>query len=321
MMGIVAVSPRPLPRGFRPVRSVVEPPHPHLTPGGIGHNDVMTLAGSPQNASMVAVRRLEHSDTAALGRLLDQDPVATVYLRSELRLNIGSGAFWGVVTGDEIRAAVLGGPLVVPWIPDPGDAPRLAAALASQSVPRMMVGPRASIHALRAEMRPRRRPRQLRDPQPVLVLHATDAPAVVPRPPVRRATRGDLEALIVAAAAMHREEMGVDPLAIDPASWRTRMTTLVDRGWSWVWVEAGEVVFKTELSAWTPDVAQLQGVYVAPSHRRRGIGRAGLAAVAADVLADVPVCSLYVNHYNAAGLALYAALGFRHSGDFATVIF
>ena len=99
------------------------------------------------------------------------------------------------------------------------------------------------------------------------------------------------------------------------------MAQLLERGWSWVWMEDGEVVFKTELSAWTPQVVQLQGVYTAPALRGRGIATAGLAAVCADVMRDVPLCSLYVNHFNASALRVYERLGFHTVADFATLFF
>src|SRR5437868_5907962 len=78
--------------------------------------------------------------------------------------------------------------------------------------------------------------REVRDPQHVMVVDRATF-CSQPRTPVRRAWRGDIDALINAAAAMHREEMGVDPLSIDAPGWRARMTTLVDRGWSWVWTQ------------------------------------------------------------------------------------
>jgi RimJ/RimL family protein N-acetyltransferase len=267
--------------------------------------------------------RLSHADYPALSRLLDRDPVHTVFLRSELRMNLGAGEWWGVVDGRGLCAAALAGPLTVPWLPDPSAAPLLAAALAQGPLPRMLVGPRPSVLALRDAL-PGPPPAQVRDPQPVLLLARDDAERleVTPAAAVRRATRADLEPLIVAAAAMHREEMGLDPLRLDAQAWRARMTSLVDRGWSWIWTDAqGEIVFKAELSAWTPDCAQIQGVYVAPRHRRRGSGSAGMAAVVAALLAEVERCSLYVNSYNVAALRLYRRLGFRHHGDFATVLY
>jgi predicted GNAT family acetyltransferase len=138
---------------------------------------------------------------------------------------------------------------------------------------------------------------------------------------VRRGGREDLDRLTVAAAAMHREEMGIDPLSLDPVGWRQRMATLVDRGWSYLWVEQGEIIFKTELSAWTPQAVQLQGVWTDPRARRRGVATAGLASVCATLLREVPICTLYVNAYNLPALGLYARLGFRQVGELATVMF
>src|SRR5207244_3833948 len=137
-----------------------------------------------------------------------------------------------------------------------GDAPLLAPALVSRSL-RMLVGPRDPVLALHGALG--RQAREIRQPQLLLGVgrrHLVPAPAV----PLRRATRLDLEPLVVAAAAMHREEMGVDPLAVDANAWRARMTSLIDRGWSWVWRDQGQIVFKAELSAWTPEAVQIQGV-------------------------------------------------------------
>ena len=99
------------------------------------------------------------------------------------------------------------------------------------------------------------------------------------------------------------------------------MEAFVEGGWSWVWTEAGEVIFKAELSAWTPDVVKIQGVYTPPQHRGHGIARAGLTAVCAQLLEVVPWCTLYVNEFNVPALRLYERLGFEPVGSFATVVY
>jgi hypothetical protein len=174
--------------------------------------------------------------------------------------------------------------------------------------------------ALHNAFRPPRPARELRDPQPLLVLDRGDLRGT-PSSEVRLSTRTDLEALILAAARMHREEMGIDPLAVDAPAWRNRMMSLIERRWSWVWMRDREVIFKAELSAWTPDVVQIQGVYTAPHHRGQGIARAGLAAVCEQVFRDVPRCSLYVNQYNVIAQRVYERLGFRPADVFATVMY
>jgi predicted GNAT family acetyltransferase len=98
------------------------------------------------------------------------------------------------------------------------------------------------------------------------------------------------------------------------------MAVLFDRGWSWVWMDGDDVLFKAELSAWTPEVVQVQGVYTAPQARGRRVATRGLAAVCRALHAEVPTCSLYVNHFNTAALRVYTRLGFETVGEFATLI-
>jgi ribosomal protein S18 acetylase RimI-like enzyme len=267
----------------------------------------------------VRAERLRSTDAAPLRLLLDADPVTNVYLRSELRTGVQHGDWWGVREGEHVRAALLAGALAVPCINDPADAARLAEAACTERPPRMLVGPRQSVNALRDALLPSRTPRDVRDPQPLLVL-TRDAVLPDVATPVRLANRADVEPLTIAAAAMHREEMG-DPLPMDPGAWRARMTSLVELGWSWVWTERDAVVFKAELSAWTPEAVQIQGVYTHPGRRGRGIATAALAAMCRAVLRQVPVCSLYVNDTNTTALRLYERLGFRRAGDFSTVFY
>ena len=269
--------------------------------------------------SAVRTGRLNWADLAPLQHLLDAEPVHNAYLRSELRQGLDGGDWWGVRDGDCMRAALLAGSLAVPCLSSRDDAALLAESACASVPPRMLVGPRGAVMALRDELTTQR-PREVRDPQPLLTLGRDDE---LPQAPnrVRLATRADIDGLVTAAAAMHREEMGVDPLTVDAAAWRARMVTLIDHGWSWVWGEGGDVLFKAELSAWTPEAVQIQGVYTHPGRRGQGIARAGLAAVCRSLLEQVPVCSLYVNHYNTTALRLYDRLGFHRAGDFATVIY
>jgi uncharacterized protein len=270
--------------------------------------------------SALRVTRLGPADAGLLAVLIDREPVTNVYLRSELRLGFEIGDWWGAFEDQALTAVVLGWSLVVPYIPDVEAAAPLAQALAAAAQPRMVVGHRASVMALHNAFRPPRPARELRDPQPLLVLDAGDL-RISPSLEVRLSTRDDLEALILAAARMHREEMGVDPLAVDAPAWRTRMISLIERRWSWIWTRGHEVLFKAELSAWTPEVVQIQGVFTAPQYRGRGIARAGLAAVCAQIFADVPRCSLYVNQYNVIAQRVYRRLGFKPADVFATVMY
>jgi predicted GNAT family acetyltransferase len=72
----------------------------------------------------------------------------------------------------------------------------------------------------------------------------------------------------------------------------------------------------------TRHTAQIQGVWVAPEWRGRGLASRGMAAVVKDALRrSAPTVSLYVNDYNHAARRVYARCGFRRVGTFATVLF
>ena len=79
---------------------------------------------------------------------------------------------------------------------------------------------------------------------------------------------------------MFTEEVGVSPLRVDGgAGYRARVAELVRAGHSLAWIDDGEVLFKAEIGAVSRAACQLQGVWVAPAYRGRGIGTAGTAAV------------------------------------------
>jgi predicted GNAT family acetyltransferase len=84
----------------------------------------------------------------------------------------------------------------------------------------------------------------------------------------------------------------------------------------------GKVVFKAEIGAATAHACQIQGVWVAPEYRGRGVAAPGMAAVLRYALADVaPVVSLYVNDFNTAARATYRRVGFQEVGAFMSVLF
>src|SRR5205814_989732 len=82
------------------------------------------------------------------------------------------------------------------------------------------------------------------------------------------------------------------------------------------------VTFKAELGSVTPGAVQVQGVWVRPERRGKGLAAPGMAAVAAIVQAEIaPVVSLYVNDFNERAIRAYRTVGFREVGTYATVLF
>ena len=133
----------------------------------------------------------------------------------------------------------------------------------------------------------------------------------------------DLDVLFPACVEMFTAEVGVSPVAGGgSAAYRARIAEIVQAGRSFVRIEDEVVVFKAEVGAVAGDVCQVQGVWVDPRFRGRGLSESGMAAVVEQVRADIsPVVSLYVNDYNTAARKSYARVGFREEATFATVLF
>ena len=281
--------------------------------------------------SAPTARLLDEADESAVSRLLSLDPVANCVIAGRVEAYgtsaVSLGApLWGLGTGRSLEAVCLAGANLIPFAA-PG-AERAAAIAFADRARRAgrrcstIVGPASSVEPLWELLAPVWGPS--RDHRPRQPLMAIDGPPAVPSEPrVRPVRRAELEMLFPAAVAMFTEEVGVSPLRADGGvSYRARVAELVRAGQSLAWFEDGEVIFKAEIGAVSRSACQIQGVWVAPAHRGRGIGTAGTAAVvdyARTVIA--PVVSLYVNDYNAPARAAYHRVGFREVGRYASVLF
>ena len=161
--------------------------------------------------------------------------------------------------------------------------------------------------------------RDIRARQPLMALRSR--PHCGADPGVRRVRVDELDAYLVAAVDMFIGEVGIDPRAGDGGrGYRRRVANLLAAGRAFARFEHGRVVFKAEIGSQSPAVGQIQGVWVHPEWRGRGLGTAGTAAVAAAVVGSGRIASLYVNSYNAVARAAYARVGFCEVGTFATVL-
>jgi uncharacterized protein len=276
-------------------------------------------------------RVLDEADEPAVHRLLATDPVAACVLAGRVELTgtaqVAVGApLWGFGSGRALDAICLAGANLIPFaVPGAERAAAVAFADRARRAGRRcstIVGPAAAVAPLWDLLAPSWGP--ARDHRPRQPLMAIDGPpAAAPEPRVRPVHPDELDTLLPAAVAMFTEEIGVSPLRVDGgAGYRARLSELVRAGRALAWIEEGRVVFKAEIGAVSRAVCQVQGVWVAPEHRGRGIGAAGTAAVveyARSTLA--PVVSLYVNDYNAAALAAYRRVGLREVGQFSSVLF
>lgn len=274
----------------------------------------------PETAQRTAVR-LDEQHRQAVAAFLAPYGVDSLFLRSELALSHGMGEqWWGLYADSGLAGVLLAGALAVPCVPVASELQHFAEPLRRPQV-RTIVGPRAQVAVAAAVRLPDAVPADYRRHQPVVSLlphqlHRFGQAAV------RRSTRHDAAVVIASSARMHREEMGVDPMVADPVGWRLRMRMLQERGWSYVWLQGEELLFKAELSALADGQAQIQGVFTPPRFRRLGYARAGMSRLCELLFQEgVTRCTLYFNDYNDAARRLYSSLGFVWAGENATAIF
>jgi predicted GNAT family acetyltransferase len=115
----------------------------------------------------------------------------------------------------------------------------------------------------------------------------------------------------------------VSPTAGDGgALYRARVRELVAAGRAFARFDGDRIVFKAEVGAVTKKACQVQGVWVDPDLRGRGLSVAGMAAVVKVCLRDIaPTVSLYVNDFNEPARRSYERVGFMQVGTFASVLF
>jgi hypothetical protein len=242
-----------------------------------------------------------------------EEPVERVFLEDIARR--GLGRFSALATGGRLSALCHVGANVVPS--GAGCAAFVAGVVRGQ--PRMIIGEQRAVDDLWSEAeRLMPTPRDDRPGQPVYVL---DDPPEAGETGLRRATLADLDLLVPACAAAHREEIGIDPLARDPEGfrWRTRMQ--IEDGRSWLWLEDGVIRFKSEASAWTPSAVQLQQVWVDPQSRDRGDAQRGMRDLCRLLLERVPTVCLFVRPENAVAIHVYEAIGMRRTITYRSLIF
>ncbi len=274
-------------------------------------------------------RVLEPGDLDAALAVLGRDPVANAFVTS--RVNVAGldpwrlgGEMWGWYSGGRLTSLCYAGANLVPLCATP-EAIRAFAERARRAGRRCssIVGPAEATADLWSQLEPHWGPaREVRAHQPLMTTRALPAD-IAPDPAVRRVRRDEMDVIMPACVAMFTEEVGVSPLAGDGGLlYQARVAELVSTGRAFARIEDGEVVFKAEIGAVTRHTCQIQGVWVAPSHRGRGLSETGMAAVLHYALRDVaPVVSLYVNDFNTPARAAYRRVGFTEVGAFMSVLF
>jgi len=270
-----------------------------------------------------SLKTLGDDDAAAALAFLRRDPLINVYLISRLleERNISATQMFAVRRNRDIVAvASLATNIVLAADPAaPAELTETAIAfIADRVVTRMLpvraiISPAPLVESLWQHLRSRLDPPTVvRMNQPIYAIRKRfDFPDLSE---ARYATMSDLDQLVPACAAMHKEEVGIDPLERDAIGYRERIRELVERKRSIVRVAERKIVAKMEFSAVTNDAVQLMGVWTHPQYRRRGFAHDTLREVCGHLFRKSKSVTLFVNDFNRPAMALYEGLGFQRIG-------
>lgn len=136
---------------------------------------------------------------------------------------------------------------------------------------------------------------------------------------LRRATLADLETVAPVQAAMAEEESGTNPLATDREGFLARCARRIEMGRVWLLEEDGKLMFKADIQADTPDVVYLEGVWVNPTERGKGIGRQCLQQVCQQLLSRTKSVCVLVNENNQRTHTFYRMCNFKMRGVYDSI--
>lgn len=275
-------------------------------------------------------RALGSMDLPALRALLDEHPVENVFLNARLdAAGLAPSALgcriWGYFRDGRLVAACHAGANLVLAGDDPDALDAFVDRLGPRRTSQAIMGRSATVAAVHERLVARWGPawlgaRSLRAHQPLMAID--HPPTVAGDPRVGVVADDRLGPYFDAAVAMYTEEVGASPL--DPSnSYAAYVRSLITtrRAFGAYDPLGGRFWFKSDIGAVHERVCQVQGVWVAPDLRGRGLAVPAVARVVELARRFHPVVSLYVNDYNAAARAVYEHVGFRQVGELATILY
>ena len=136
---------------------------------------------------------------------------------------------------------------------------------------------------------------------------------------LRLATIDDLDLIVPAHAQIAFAESGIDPLQVDPEGFRKRCARRIEMGQSWVLVENGRLLFKAEVVTDTPETIYLEGIWVDPLERGKGIGSRCMSQLSRSFLLRSSSVCVLVNERFKSAQAFYKKAGFKFISHYDTI--
>jgi predicted GNAT family acetyltransferase len=137
----------------------------------------------------------------------------------------------------------------------------------------------------------------------------------------RRIEPRDLDRIAGWRVDFNLEALGEEDGPALRARCRASIERSMGQGWTWVLEDGGQAVACSSFNTGFPEAVQVGGVWTPPELRRRGYGRAVVAASLLDARAEgVQTGILFTGRENIAAQKAYEALGFAHIGDYRLVL-
>lgn len=271
------------------------------------------------------VQRLVRTHERAALAYLAQAPYDNVFLSwliaSDRSMATRSSLYVYFDEQGGVRGIAFFGRQVVLAAEDDAALDAFADVAAGYRFERMIVGPRPVVERFWERVRTwHAPPRRIRESQPVLVLDRSSLRPAADGVRARRAYASEWEIVAKNSAEMIEHELEYDPRGVS-AEFNANVRIMIDRGMWWVGVHDGEICFFCNAGPRSEYTMQLQGIWTPERLRGRGLATRALAAICAELLKDVPTLSLYVNGFNDPALRLYERVGFRRTGELATLLF
>jgi len=137
---------------------------------------------------------------------------------------------------------------------------------------------------------------------------------------LKKASPQELKQVAAAHAQMMVEETGENPLDKDSEGFHKRCAIRIQEEKVWVLIKEGELIFKADVVAETPETVYVEGFWVNPRHRRRRYGEYCWQALTHGLLSDKLSMCGFVNDENLAAKTLYEKVGCQVKGGFDKIL-
>jgi predicted GNAT family acetyltransferase len=268
--------------------------------------------------------QLESVERDEILSFLARRPCHTVFMASLIRENgvvsdRNRGSFYGVrdIDGKFSGVGLLGHATFIEARTDAAMA-ALASVADHAPVPTVLMrGERHDINRFWDQRQSSIKPRLICDEQ-LMVQHRPNSSEAIVND-VRPAAPEDLEALININLELFINESGRNPMKENAQGFRERLARRIDQGRIWIWAKDGDIIFKADIVAETPEAIYLESVYVNPAKRGKGYGRRCLSNLGTTLLQRSRSICLTVKDGDQGTAGFFQKAGYAFHSSYQTI--